>query len=663
MSLFLQRNNEEQANAHKDTRSHTHPFLFFFFVLHRSDAPMESGKGLAGIEELLRQSTALSERLTKELGKSAQFSSVSGYDNSPLPDPAAHQQPASLPSPLFNTVASNPAGACAAAAAEEVLAMPMPTPGMPTPLRGGTELPGHPQQSTLRSTPAVSCPTPASRTRHPNEAGGLLDDSELHALSGQVPEDALLEAHSGSPFGFAQYDDRGSAAAAGPAAVPPASLPSGTGQCYRGSSVAAMDADEAEVLQSKAEAIVAALDDSQGLKQTNPYGGLSFQDLIQKISLDPNMKVYAKKVPAEKLVQGTVAEQLISVVDCEKERYLYRTRTLVEDYEARLGAMQASHEEEQDRLREEFVQQREEADKNVSLMMERSKQSLKGQTEQLAREGLATHLESERTKDELALVNEDVASLKKLLFFWKKKNNVLKQQFDGNERELVLAREKLKDYHQIHEMDAYKVHRFCGQLREREMRSRWRADELEKRVRELQIETAQLKDGKSLVQPESQMFGENEYVHIVSVFFLHPKPRTGQNPEPKKPQHDVAQPPARLGTGRRSHPRRQRQPRGRRASGRQCTRAPAPRGEPLPLRALCALQAAAGARPPVRHNQPRDAAHLQLLQQGPAGAGGRDDGAERRHPPARRPGGRADGGAQPARPDRGAAARRRGPLG
>eukprot|EP00662_Eupelagonemidae_sp_cell21_P033463 gene33464-51716_t len=72
----------------------------------------------------------------------------------------------------------------------------------------------------------------------------------------------------------------------------------------------------------------------------------------------------------------------------------------------------------------------------------------------------------------------DVAALKKLLFFWKKKNNVLKAVFDDNncdERELLLAREKLRDYHQLHQLDA-----------------RWKLDELQKQDSDLRLEVIQM---------------------------------------------------------------------------------------------------------------------------------------------------------------------------
>eukprot|EP01061_Rhynchopus_euleeides_P007781 TRINITY_DN1682_c1_g1_i5.p1 TRINITY_DN1682_c1_g1~~TRINITY_DN1682_c1_g1_i5.p1 ORF type:complete len:729 (+),score=352.30 TRINITY_DN1682_c1_g1_i5:150-2189(+) len=338
----------------------------------------------------------------------------------------------------------------------------------------------------------MTTPTPASKTEGMHLEGmddTLLDSAELQKFSTHIDEGDLLEAQSRDLFGDSLHGPRNMHA----------SMPSHTSEGYRGSSLPATSAEEAEILQSKAEAIVAALDDSQVLKQKNPFGGLSFQDLIHKISLDPNLKVYNKKVPAEKLVQGTVAEQLISVVDCEKERYLHKTRTLIEDYEHRIATMQADHETDMRRLKDECIKDRMEMEQECDTKLDRSKQNMKGHAELLAREGLQNQLESERTKDELALVNEDVAALKKLLFFWKKKNNVLKKQFDDNERELVLAREKLKDYYQIHEMDAYKVHRFCGQLREKEMKSRWRAEELQKRVVELMVEIQHLKEGKAYI--------------------------------------------------------------------------------------------------------------------------------------------------------------------
>ena len=474
---------------------------------------MESGEGLAGIEDLLRQSTALSNRLSEELAKSAVHANSVNYsyaDDPTLSQDTYPAKPVEAPRPLnTNFMAMPTPTAGVGMGVGNTASLPMPASSMmPSPLPSAMGTMGmdmgttgmmsatmdEAQHSFLRHTPQMTTPTPVSKTEgaHLDTDGAMLDPNELQTLSNDVLEEDILHAQSAHTFNSHQHASGGDMA-----------LPTNTASGFRGSALPSTTAEEAEILQSKAEAIVAALDDSQVLKQKNPFGGLSFQDLIQKISLDPNLKVYNKSVPAEKLVQGTVAEQLITVVDCEKERYLYKTRMLVEDYENQLSSMKTEHEEDKRKMRDEFNKQRQDTENECDAMLAKNRDNVKGQTEQLAREGLQNQLDSERTKDELALVNEDVSALKKLLFFWKKKNNVLKQQFDDNERELVLAREKLRDYHQIHEMDAYKVHRFCGQLREKEMKSRWRADELQKRLGEQMVELQHLKEGKSYLAGSS----------------------------------------------------------------------------------------------------------------------------------------------------------------
>ena len=282
-------------------------------------------------------------------------------------------------------------------------------------------------------------------------------------------------------------------------------------------STTALRADETEVLQAKAESVVAMLDEAHELKANNPFRGQSFEELIQKISFDQGVKVYKRNVPEEKRVHGTVAEQILSVVDCENERHLYRNRQLRDDYERQLSALKESTTKEISRMRKELVEEKMLTEQEFTEKLDKSKECLKDQTEQIAREGLQSQLEGERAKDELSLANDDITALKKLLFFWKKKNNVIKQQFDAQERELSLAREKLKDYHQIHELDAYKVHRFCGQLREREMKSRWKSEELSKKVKELKIEihnsaisTDHLKSSSSLEERLEAEFNSNQ---------------------------------------------------------------------------------------------------------------------------------------------------------
>eukprot|EP01063_Lacrimia_lanifica_P010735 TRINITY_DN17494_c0_g1_i1.p1 TRINITY_DN17494_c0_g1~~TRINITY_DN17494_c0_g1_i1.p1 ORF type:complete len:617 (+),score=241.29 TRINITY_DN17494_c0_g1_i1:57-1907(+) len=315
--------------------------------------------------------------------------------------------------------------------------------------------------------------------------GDVLDDQILFELAGMVQQDA--------PTAQSAQDS-----------LPPASQTPGiesAGSCdvQGGCTNPTAVASEAEVLQARAESIVATLGEAHSLKLQNPFRGLAFEDLIQRLSLNPSQKVYSRKVPPHKATQGTVAEQLVAVADSENERYMSRVRKIEEQHAARFEAMEQEHKDALAAL----AAQNEEAIAHLhdeyGRRIERSKENLKGQTEVLAREGLQSQLESERAKDQVSLLNEDVSSLKKLLFFWKKKNGILKQHYDQNERELDMAREKLKDYQQIHEMDVYKVHRYCGQLREKEMKAKWRADELERELKDTQQSLRQVSEERTLL--------------------------------------------------------------------------------------------------------------------------------------------------------------------
>ncbi|KAJ9462905.1 hypothetical protein DIPPA_05324 [Diplonema papillatum] len=327
-----------------------------------------------------------------------------------------------------------------------------------------------------------------------------LDPGMLEKLSALIPQDDLQRMF-GSAVPLENPPSRQSAAGDSPFTAGTQGFDS-----QPHATPTSQTAEEAEILQSKAESVVAALDDASSLKQQNPFAGYSFEDLIKRISLNQDVRVYRRQVAGEKLIQGTVAEQLLAVIDCENERHMHRLRTVQDDYEKRLATLKAEQAAELDHNRNQLLRERLDIEHMYGEQLDQSKQTLQQQTEELAKASLQCQLESERTKDELGLVSEDVASLKKLLFFWKKKNNALKQQYDVNERELLLAREKLKDYHHLHEMDAYKVHRFCGQLREKEMQARWKAEEATRKLHEHQHNQRQGGDKAPFSSPRADGF-------------------------------------------------------------------------------------------------------------------------------------------------------------
>eukprot|EP01065_Artemidia_motanka_P002012 TRINITY_DN1091_c0_g1_i1.p1 TRINITY_DN1091_c0_g1~~TRINITY_DN1091_c0_g1_i1.p1 ORF type:complete len:697 (+),score=239.39 TRINITY_DN1091_c0_g1_i1:42-2132(+) len=256
---------------------------------------------------------------------------------------------------------------------------------------------------------------------------------------------------------------------------------------------AAAPAGDTEVLQSKAESVIARLDEVEDLKRKNPFTGASFSDLLRRLAVGQVPQVYQKNVPGDRLVQGTVAEQILAVVDCENERYMARSRELRDEWEARLASQRQQHAAELERMRSELMKERMDTERNYEEKLGKERQMFKDQTEQLIRSGIQSQRDSERKKDALSLMTEDVTSLKKLLFFWRKKNTILKRAFDKDEQELLLAREKLRDFQHIHALNAHQAHRFCGQLRELEMANRVKARELDRRMRQREQELRNLR--------------------------------------------------------------------------------------------------------------------------------------------------------------------------
>eukprot|EP01062_Namystynia_karyoxenos_P049532 TRINITY_DN3795_c0_g1_i1.p1 TRINITY_DN3795_c0_g1~~TRINITY_DN3795_c0_g1_i1.p1 ORF type:complete len:693 (+),score=279.47 TRINITY_DN3795_c0_g1_i1:90-2081(+) len=271
--------------------------------------------------------------------------------------------------------------------------------------------------------------------------------------------------------------------------------------------------------------------------QNTPFAGEDFDSLMHRLSLGQAVHCSPHRPLPRDVVRGSVAERILAVVDGEAERHEERLRVMEAEYEERLRTRESAHRAEVERMCRELLRDRLDAERGYERRLSQNKQSLKDSTSKLAREGLLSQVEGERSKEELESVYSDVAALKKLLFFWKKKNNVLKRAFDENERELYLATEKLRDYHKLHEQEVYRVHRFCGQLREKEMRSRWMVEELEAKGNDLKLEIIQLsqEQGRPPVEDSEQTSLPSDHQPADSV------PR-GLTSSPRRPQLRCAPP-------------------------------------------------------------------------------------------------------------------------